>query len=80
MKNIIKYFIEFFLHLKYGEIYVTENFSLKFPYYYLELNEKTKQFVFVVNNEIKFMNDSTFYFLKICVLGFGFAFKFIKNK
>lgn len=80
MKNTINYLIEFFLHLKYGEFYFTENFSLKFPYYYLQFNKQNREFAFVTDNEIKFMNEPRFYFFKICILGFGFSVKFIKNK
>ena len=78
MKNIIQYLIEFFLHLKYGEIFISKNFSFRFPYFYSLFSKYSKQFVFVTNNEFNYINDKNIFCLKIVVLGFGFGFS--KNK
>jgi len=72
MKNTLEYIIEFILHLKYGEIYLGKNFSLKFPYFYSSFSQDSKQFVFVINNEIRYSNNQEIFLLRFVILGFGF--------
>ena len=78
MKKIVEYLVEFFLHIKYGDVYFCKNFSLKIPYFYIENSNTTKQFVFVINNEFRYINDSNLLQFRIVILGFGFD--FAKNK